>query len=67
MIAYEFFGITDNLSSALQKTSISAAEGKTMAKMVLVTLKDKRNEGDSFFETVCERAQELGRSAMHDK
>lgn len=52
MIAYEFFGITDNLSSALQKTSISAAEGKTMAKMVLVTLKDKRNEGDSFFETM---------------
>ena len=52
--------VTDNLSRTLQKTSLSAAEGQTLAKMIIETLMSTRTDKAFvlFFETVkrdCDR------------
>ena len=60
MLGSELFGMTDKLSSGLQASSLSAAEGKAMAGNVLMTLAARRDQGDNFFSKVLMKANDLG-------
>lgn len=54
------FGLTDKLSQTLQKSSLSAAEGRNLADTVVQGLNDRRGNGDLFFQKVLSKASELG-------
>ena len=57
-LAYRMYSITDNLSKALQRETISSIEGRETAIKTVETFKSMRNidSADCFFETVKQKA-----------
>ena len=57
-LAYRMYSITDNLSKALQRETISSIEGQETAMKTVETFKRMRNidSADCFFETVKQKA-----------
>jgi len=60
MLGSELFTITDKLAKSLQATTLSAAEGKSMAMAVVKVLQGLRSKGDDFFNKVISKSAELG-------
>ena len=56
--AYRMHSITDNLSKALQRETITSIEGQETAMKTVETFKSMRNidSADCFFETVKQKA-----------
>ena len=56
-LAYRMYSITDNLSKALQRETISSIEGRETAMKTVKTFKSMRNiDSACFFETVKQKA-----------
>ena len=57
-LAYRMYSITDNLSKALQKETMSSIEGQETAMKTVETFKSMRNidSAECFFETVKQKA-----------